>query len=214
MASPTPVFPDVGSTMMPPGFSSPDCSAASIMRSAIRSLTEPPGLKYSTLASTTGQATGDLAEPQQWSVADQIDQGVVDLHGPAAFAVVGRLIRRYPTTAAPLRGRCYLPAAPDRAAALGREGTPAASRGAAKLPLRPSLPAARAGSGCSGQADDLPFLVEVDPGCGRTGAEAGHRSHFTADRIHEPRADRGAYLAYRERPPGRRTLQRRVGGDG
>ena len=33
----------------PPGFSWPDCSAASMMRSAMRSLEDPPGLKYSTL---------------------------------------------------------------------------------------------------------------------------------------------------------------------
>src|SRR5580692_6854165 len=56
MASPTPVLPEVGSTMVPPGLSSPDSSAASTMRSAILSLTEPPGLKYSTLASTCGPA--------------------------------------------------------------------------------------------------------------------------------------------------------------
>ncbi len=48
------MLPDVGSTIVPPGFSSPDSSAASIMRSAMRSFTEPPGLKYSTLASTVG----------------------------------------------------------------------------------------------------------------------------------------------------------------
>src|SRR6187549_3622536 len=54
MASPTPVFPLVGSTIVPPGRSSPDRSAASIIRSAIRSFTDPPGLKYSTLASTSG----------------------------------------------------------------------------------------------------------------------------------------------------------------
>ena len=40
--------------IVPPGCSAPDASAASTMRSAIRSLTEPPGLKYSTLASTAG----------------------------------------------------------------------------------------------------------------------------------------------------------------
>ena len=38
--------------MVPPGFSSPDASAASTIRSAIRSFTDPPGLRYSTLAST------------------------------------------------------------------------------------------------------------------------------------------------------------------
>ena len=52
MASPTPVLPLVGSTMVPPGFSAPLSSAASIMRRAMRSFTEPPGLKYSTLART------------------------------------------------------------------------------------------------------------------------------------------------------------------
>lgn len=52
MARPTPVLPLVGSTIVPPGFSSPLCSAASIMRRAMRSFTEPPGLKYSTLART------------------------------------------------------------------------------------------------------------------------------------------------------------------
>ncbi len=46
------MLPLVGSTIVPPGFSSPLCSAASIMRRAMRSFTEPPGLKYSTLART------------------------------------------------------------------------------------------------------------------------------------------------------------------
>src|SRR6516162_6325594 len=52
MASPTPVLPEVGSTIVPLGCRAPDRSAAEIIRSAIRSLTDPPGLKYSTLAST------------------------------------------------------------------------------------------------------------------------------------------------------------------
>jgi hypothetical protein len=52
MASPTPVLPEVGSTMVPPGRSAPLSSAAATIRSAMRSLTEPPGLKYSTFAST------------------------------------------------------------------------------------------------------------------------------------------------------------------
>src|SRR3954451_19971495 len=56
MASPTPVLPEVGSTIVPPGCSSPDASAASTIRVAIRSFTEPPGFMYSTLASTSGLA--------------------------------------------------------------------------------------------------------------------------------------------------------------
>ena len=48
------MLPEVGSTIVPPGCSSPEASAASIIRVAIRSFTEPPGLRYSTLASTSG----------------------------------------------------------------------------------------------------------------------------------------------------------------
>src|SRR6476661_5831027 len=50
MASPTPVLPEVGSTIVPPGFSRPWRSASSIMAMAGRSLTLPPGLNSSTLA--------------------------------------------------------------------------------------------------------------------------------------------------------------------
>ncbi len=50
MASPTPVLPDVGSTIVPPGCSRPSRSAASIIASAGRSLTLPPGLSISSLA--------------------------------------------------------------------------------------------------------------------------------------------------------------------
>src|SRR5690242_14830505 len=52
IASPTPVFPDVASTMRPPGFRRPSRSAASIIATPIRSFTEPPGLKNSALAYT------------------------------------------------------------------------------------------------------------------------------------------------------------------
>src|SRR5260370_6075605 len=48
------VWLDVGATIVPPGWSAPEASAAAIMRTAMRSFTEPPGLKYSTLASTSG----------------------------------------------------------------------------------------------------------------------------------------------------------------
>src|SRR3954447_21260554 len=40
--------------MVPPGLSRPSASAASIIRAAIRSFTDPPGFRYSTLASTRG----------------------------------------------------------------------------------------------------------------------------------------------------------------
>ena len=51
-AKPIPVFPDVPSTIVPPVFNLPSFSASSIIFKAIRSLTEFPGLKLSTLAKT------------------------------------------------------------------------------------------------------------------------------------------------------------------
>ena len=49
-ARPIPVFPDVGSIMVEPGFNFPSFSACSIISFAIRSLTDPAGLKYSSFA--------------------------------------------------------------------------------------------------------------------------------------------------------------------
>src|SRR5439155_13762130 len=56
---PAPVLPEVGSTIVPPGFSSPSRSAASIIASPIRSLTEPPGFRYSSLASRRAPPLGE-----------------------------------------------------------------------------------------------------------------------------------------------------------
>jgi len=47
-----PVFPDVASTIVPPGFKVPAFSANSIMEMPMRSLTEKPGFKFSIFAST------------------------------------------------------------------------------------------------------------------------------------------------------------------
>ena len=96
--------------MVPPGRSAPEASAASTMRSAIRSFTDPPGLKYSTLASTAGalralaQRLGHRAQPEQRGVADQFDQRFMDLHQPPLPGRAGN--RRYP--AAPLRARLVI----------------------------------------------------------------------------------------------------------
>ena len=49
-ASPIPVFPDVGSIIVVPDFSFPEASASSSIFFAIRSFTDPAGLKYSSLA--------------------------------------------------------------------------------------------------------------------------------------------------------------------
>ena len=51
-ARPTPVFPDVASTINPPGLRRPSRSAASIIAKPMRSFTDPPGLKNSALAYT------------------------------------------------------------------------------------------------------------------------------------------------------------------
>src|SRR5689334_6858427 len=54
MARPWPVLPEVGSMIVPPGRSSPDRSASSIIVRAIRSFTLPPGFSCSSLARITG----------------------------------------------------------------------------------------------------------------------------------------------------------------
>src|SRR5688572_30559856 len=55
MASPTPVLPLVGSTIVPPGLSSPRRSASSIITRPMRSLTDPPGLRCSSLPRIVGR---------------------------------------------------------------------------------------------------------------------------------------------------------------
>ena len=52
-----PVLPDVPSMIVPPGFSRPAFSASSIIRTAIRSLIEFPGLNVSIFASTVASMT-------------------------------------------------------------------------------------------------------------------------------------------------------------
>ncbi len=52
MARPTPVFPLVPSTMVPPGSSVPSRSARSMIGMPMRSFTDPPGLKISALPYT------------------------------------------------------------------------------------------------------------------------------------------------------------------
>src|SRR6266542_3791946 len=54
MARPTPVLPLVGSMMVPPARSWPPASARSTIARPIRSFTDPPGFRYSTLARIVG----------------------------------------------------------------------------------------------------------------------------------------------------------------
>ena len=71
--------------IVPPGSSSPSRSAASIIAMAGRSLTLPPGLSISSLASTSQRASGDGSpHPHQRRVPYEVEDGVGDLHGPQA----------------------------------------------------------------------------------------------------------------------------------
>ena len=69
------------------GRSAPDASAASIIRSAIRSFTEPPGLKYSTLASTVACKPSSRFEFHQRGVADEIDHRLDVTHESSLSAL-------------------------------------------------------------------------------------------------------------------------------
>src|SRR5262245_55032236 len=57
MASPMPVLPEVPSMIVPPGLSTPARSASSIMRTAMRSLIELPGLNVSSFARTVARTS-------------------------------------------------------------------------------------------------------------------------------------------------------------
>ena len=56
------MLPEVGSTSVPPGFSLPSRSAASIIASAGRSLIEPPGFMNSTFATSGVRRSGSKRE--------------------------------------------------------------------------------------------------------------------------------------------------------
>ena len=63
------MFPDVGSTSVPPGFREPSRSAASIIASAGRSLIDPPGFRYSTLATSGVRTSGARRESRTTGVS-------------------------------------------------------------------------------------------------------------------------------------------------
>ena len=59
MAREMPVLPEVGSSSVEPGLSSPSFSARATMKNAARSLTEPVGLRSSSLAHSRVVGPGD-----------------------------------------------------------------------------------------------------------------------------------------------------------
>src|SRR5215471_5023359 len=88
---------------------------------------------------------------------------------------------------------------PETCRAKGGTGT--AGAGTAELPaLR--------------QPDDLAVGVQIDPRGRRVRRQPGHGPHLAADRVDEPGADRGADLPHRQRPAGRRALERGIRRDG
>lgn len=78
-----PVFPEVGSMMVQPGFKRPSFSASSTMRFPMRSLTEPPALKYSHLATTSKEGRVVFSSPAQQSsdvrLSNAIQRGHTEL---------------------------------------------------------------------------------------------------------------------------------------
>ena len=76
------MLPLVGSTIVPPGWSSPSRSACRIISNAGRSFDDPPGLEVSIFIASTHGSDFDLGDPleaHQRGVADDVDHGVGDL---------------------------------------------------------------------------------------------------------------------------------------
>ena len=93
IARPRPVLPDVLSTSVAPGPSSPASSALRIMFHAIRSLTDPAGLYCSSLASTVRHARiRQAVQPDERSISDEVEDGLGEFHGGDSpqVPVVGR----------------------------------------------------------------------------------------------------------------------------
>src|SRR3954471_9039299 len=94
IARPTPVFPEVGSTIVPPGFSSPSRSAASIIASPIRSFTDPPGFRYSSFARIRGPPAGEIASSRTIGVRPTRSRTVGYSRAMAeAYVLAGRVER-------------------------------------------------------------------------------------------------------------------------
>jgi hypothetical protein len=92
IASPIPVLPDVPSMMVPPGLSWPLRSASSIIRTAIRSLMELPGLKVSIFARTVASVTPRVMRLMRTiGVWPMVSRMVL-----AIFAIVAVVMKSFP----------------------------------------------------------------------------------------------------------------------
>src|SRR5690242_4601601 len=102
IARPTPVLPEVGSTIVPPGRSFPSRSARSIIGSPIRSFTEPPGFRYSSLASSVGPTSRPSLSSRTIGVAPTSSSRVGNcratpgsLDRDSCRLVLGHVLRRH-----------------------------------------------------------------------------------------------------------------------
>src|SRR4051794_13386645 len=136
MARPVPVFPDVGSTIVPPGRRSPEASAASMSATATRSLIEPPGLRASTLATSCGTRPGRMRLRRTsgvWPMASRIESltsartswEVVDIEPVwqtcGVMATAPKILRHISADAGvPSLGSVMLPAMPNDRDAVDR----------------------------------------------------------------------------------------------
>ena len=86
-----PVLPEVGSTITElPRSISPASSAASIIATPIRSLTEPPGLKYSSLATTSPPSPSPRRPRRTIGVLPTVAEASSPMRGAVPFAGVIR----------------------------------------------------------------------------------------------------------------------------
>ena len=90
------MLPDVGSTIVPPGRSLPSRSAASIIARPIRSLTEPPGFRYSSFASRVGATSAPNRSSRTIGVCPTRSSTVGYSGGTGASVLSPRRIRESP----------------------------------------------------------------------------------------------------------------------
>src|SRR6476469_2802481 len=103
-ARPSPVLPAVASMMVPPGCNFPSRSAASIIESAIRSLMDPLGLKFSSLRKSwqTPVSSRVISTRGVSPINERIDGGfswdavcerIMRLRSPLGFTVRKKLLK-------------------------------------------------------------------------------------------------------------------------
>src|ERR671918_2612027 len=121
MARPWPVLPDVGSTIVPPGFSRPARSAASIIRRPMRSLTLPPGFSISSFARRVGRRPREILFRRTRGVSPIASRNELRTsNGPPSFSE--KLAKHsLAVLSLPAVGGAYRPTNPAPPTALGND---------------------------------------------------------------------------------------------